>query len=39
MFFIKFEGKIDNIRGIAEYIFNFTQEYNKNIEIHIFFSC
>ena len=30
MFFIKFEGKIENIRGIAENIFNFTQE------IHIF---
>ena len=29
MFFIKFEGKIENIRGIAENIFNFTQEFNE----------
>ena len=37
MFFIKFEGKIENFRGNAENIFNFTQELMKNIEIHIFF--
>ena len=29
MFFIKFEGKIENIGGIAENIFNFTQEFNE----------
>ena len=29
MFFIKFEDKIENIRGIAENIFNFTQELNE----------
>ena len=29
MFFIKFEGKIENIRGITESIFNFTQEFNE----------
>ena len=26
MFFIKFEGKVENVRGNAENIFNFTQE-------------
>ena len=26
MFFIKFEGKSENVRGNAENIFNFTQE-------------
>ena len=29
MFFIKFEGKIENVRGNAENIFNFTQEFNE----------
>ena len=38
MFFIKFEGKIENIRGIAENIFNFTQEFNeKHWNPHFFF--
>ena len=26
MFFIKFEGKVENVRGNAENIFNFTQK-------------
>ena len=29
MFVIKFEGKIEKIRGIAKNIFNFTQEFNE----------
>ena len=29
MFFIKFEGKIENVWGNAEDIFNFTQEFNE----------
>ena len=34
MFFIKFEGKIENIRGNAA----LPKNLMKNIEIHIFFS-
>ena len=38
MFFIKFEGKIENIRGIAENIFNFTLEFNeKHFNPHFLF--
>ena len=29
MFVIKFEGKIENVRGNAENIFNFTREFNE----------
>ena len=28
-FFIKFEGRIENVRGTAKNIFNFTQEFNE----------
>ena len=37
IFFIKFEGNIENIRGEAENIFNITQEFNeKNRNPRIF---
>ena len=29
MFFIKFEGKIENVRGNAENFFNSAQEFNE----------
>ena len=29
MFFIKLDGKIENVRGNAKNIFNFTQEFNE----------
>ena len=32
MFVIKFEGKIENVRGNAKNIFNFTQEFNEKSE-------
>ena len=37
VFFIKFEGNIENVRGEAENIFNITQEFNeKNRNPRIF---
>ena len=37
IFFIKFEGNIENIRGEAENISILPKNLMKKIEIHIFF--
>ena len=37
VFFIKFEGNIENVRGEAENIFNITQEFNEKKPKSTFF--